>query len=80
MDSAQADVAGAALVASFSFEMVEESGDMLERKGLDSELAGIAVLPSGDELQQKFETVTITVERVWAQGALAGQVIGEEAV
>ena len=33
-----------------------------------------------DDIQQQLEAVTIAVERVWVQGSLSGQVVGEEAV
>jgi hypothetical protein len=71
MDSAQTNVAGAALVASSFFEMEEESRDTLDRKSFDSKLAGVAIFPR-DKLQQQFETVTVAVERVRTQGSLTG--------
>jgi hypothetical protein len=79
VDGAQTHVAGAALVASSRFKILEERRHALHGEILDRDLAGIALF-SDNKLQQQFETVPVAVKRVGAQGALTGKVVGEEAM
>ena len=79
MDGAQTHIARAGGIFASGFQVLQEGGELFDCQLLDRELAGISLL-SGHELQEQLQAIPITVERVRTQGALARQVISEEAV
>ena len=53
--------------------MLQERSDARDGQVFDGELGGVAIF-AGKELQQEFDTVTVTAERMRAEGSLPGQV------
>ena len=61
VDGAQTHVARADLIAPTRFQALEKRGDLIHTQMLHGELAGVTFF-SSNELQKKFNAVTVTQE------------------
>jgi hypothetical protein len=61
------------------FEVLQECRDVRDGEVFDCEFGDVAI-PFSEELQQEFDTITITAQRVRAAGPLPGRVVDEEAM
>ena len=74
VDGAQTNIARAALILAPDFEVIEEGRNALDAELFDSQAAGVLSL-AGGKLQQQFQTVPVTLQRVGTHRALDGEVV-----
>jgi hypothetical protein len=77
VNGAQPDIASGSCVSSLLFEVVQEGNDDAWTQVGDREVSDTPFAASG-KLEQQFETVTVTQNRVCAESSLMRQVVAQK--